>query len=324
VGQDGRLDAKRLASKVREFEDMGVDGVLVPDHMFVSPGEERDGLQGYVEPVTLLAAVGAISEKMVLGTIVSNFGIEEPALLCRRFAELAELYGGERVLLGMGAGWNAEEWRALGMKMPPHNERLGRLEEALAVARALFRDGVATLDGDYLKLQGFPMSPWPARPPRLMVGGGSDRLLGIAGRYADAVDLNGSSRRLAVGGPRPRDADMERRLTTTVADLERSVARVRAAAREVGRPDKLAFSVLISNVVFGGRQDLEAWTRGVTASTGIPEGSLLDCPYVLFGEVAAVTAALVERVERLSLDAIILNEGAALRQFCHNVLPALS
>ena len=112
VGQDGRLDAKRLASKVREFEDMGVDGVLVPDHMFVSPGEERDGLQGYVEPVTLLAAVGAISEKMVLGTIVSNFGIEEPALLCRRFAELAELYGGERVLLGMGAGWNAEEWRA--------------------------------------------------------------------------------------------------------------------------------------------------------------------------------------------------------------------
>src|ERR1041385_6297441 len=119
-----------LARDVRRLEDLGVTGVLVTDHLFMDgPGRPRSETQRPNEPMTVLAAVAALSDRLNIGTIVSNIALLHPALVVRQFAQLAALVVGERVLAGLGAGWNRTEFEALGCTMPKHAERLDRLEE---------------------------------------------------------------------------------------------------------------------------------------------------------------------------------------------------
>src|SRR5438067_11433772 len=191
VSRGGSL--AELRDQVRRLEELGASGFLMHDHLFVTEGKPRPESRKS-EALVVLAAVAALSERLQLGTIVSNVALLHPALLLRQFAQLAVLVGGDRVLAGLGAGWNREEFAALGLRMAPLAERLERLEESARLARALFDRGVATLEGRQIVARDLPLAPLPATPPRLLLGGGSHRLLEIAGRYADALDLNGSSR----------------------------------------------------------------------------------------------------------------------------------
>src|SRR5438067_1869357 len=163
-----------LRAHVGWIEAQGAAGVLIPDHLFVAT---RRGS----EPLVLLAAIATMSDRLRVGTSVSNVGFLHPALVLRQFAQLAVLVGGERVLAGLGAGWNREEFEALGMRMPPFAERMNRLEEAARLARELFDHGIASLEGTQVVARNLPFSPLPDSPPRLFLGGGSDRLLEIAG-----------------------------------------------------------------------------------------------------------------------------------------------
>jgi alkanesulfonate monooxygenase SsuD/methylene tetrahydromethanopterin reductase-like flavin-dependent oxidoreductase (luciferase family) len=293
LGPAGSLDS--LRDRVARFDDLGVTGVLVSDHLFVSLGPERAKAYRPDDPFVVLAAVAALSPRLAVGTLVANVGLSHPALVLRHFAQLAALVGGERVLAGLGAGWNGEEFESLGMRMPSHSARLDRLEEACRLARALFAEGVASLDGSHVVARGLPLAPRPATPPRLLLGGGSDRLLGLAGRHADIVDLNGSSRRQRLGRTTPLRDDRIRRRSTTVADLTASAAIVRAAAAAASRPCP-RFSVTIDSVSFGGD----------------PDPALASCPYVLAGDTAKLRDQLDERVERIGLDALVVPESAHL------------
>jgi alkanesulfonate monooxygenase SsuD/methylene tetrahydromethanopterin reductase-like flavin-dependent oxidoreductase (luciferase family) len=314
-----------LRERVRLLEAIGVSGVFIGDHLFVS-GAGRDTIpERPLEPTTALAAIATLSDRLHIGTSVSNLGFLHPALVLRQFASLAALFGGERVLAGIGAGWNRPEFEALGMRMPSFDERMVRLEEAARLARELFDTGVATVHGSQVVANNLPLRPRPSTPPRLFLGGGSDRLLDIAGRYADALDLNGSSRRSTVAGPDLPAADARRRLSTTVADLEASVERVRTAARSAGRPaDAVKTSVLIGNVEMCSAAEVADVTRRITGEAGLPaQHSLDECPYVLIGEPARMADALLERRERVGLDAVILAGSLDPRPFMEEVFSRL-
>ena len=290
LGPVGDLD--RLRPRIERLDALGVEGVLLPDHLFFAPGGDRADAFRTNDPIVVLGAIAAMSGRLRLGTLVANVGIAHPALILRHFAQLAGLVGGERVLAGIGAGWNTEEFDALGIDMPPHGARLDRLEEACRLARALFDDGIAAIDGDHVVTRDLPVAPRFGVAPKLLLGGGSDRLLEIAGRYADHVDLNGSSRRRPLGRALPLFDDGPRRHATTVADLVDSAARVRSVAEVAGRPHP-ALSVVIDTLTVGRE----------------PDPSLTDCPYVLGGDPARIAAAAAERVERIGLQALVLPES---------------
>jgi alkanesulfonate monooxygenase SsuD/methylene tetrahydromethanopterin reductase-like flavin-dependent oxidoreductase (luciferase family) len=153
---------------------------------------------------------------------------------------------------------------------------------------------------------GPPLKP----PPRLLLGGGSDRLLDIAGRYADVVDLNGSSRRLKLSGPQPVFQDAIRRLTTTVADLEEAVDKVRASASAGGRdPDRIEFSILVSTVRFCSESEIARVEADVCRAAGIDPMPLDDCPYAFVGPPARMHEQLAERAERIRLRHLLIADG---------------
>jgi alkanesulfonate monooxygenase SsuD/methylene tetrahydromethanopterin reductase-like flavin-dependent oxidoreductase (luciferase family) len=330
-------DRARLRDAVAELVDVGATGVSVSDHLFATePGRSRgEHAEPGCDPVTTLAAVAGLTDRLELQTVVMNSAWWHPALLLRGFNQLALLVGGERVTAGLGAGWSTEEFEALGLTMPPFRPRMERLAEVLALARQLADGGPATLEGEHVVARELPQSPRPPCPPRLLVGGGSDRVLDMAGRYVDVLDLHGDPRHGRVAGATMAEAvagDVRRRALTTVADLAARIERVREASERAGRPrDAVRVSTQIWFTAYGSAEDVRTAQATLAADgAGLPGQPLDRSPYLLFGSPARMAEALLERAESYGLDRISLKEGGGARyapdpiRFCREVLPLLA
>jgi len=313
-----------LRARIAEFEAIGVTGILASDHLFVPRPDQRAEGRLPHEPIVTLTTIAALSSRLRVGTIVSNVGFLHPALVLRQFAQMAVLFGGQRIIAGLGAGWSRDEFAALGLRMSEHRARVDRLEEAARLARAMFDSGVGNLEGEYVVARELPLAPRPAVAPRLLLGGGSDRLLEIAGRCADMLDLSGSSRRAPVAGRDLSQADLQRRLTTTVQDLEQSVRRVRAASRAAGRAaDAVAIMLLINYLEVCRDDQVNERARAIAAAAGLGDYPLDDCPYVLLGSPERIAAMLAERCARLEVRGLTLTNNIHPRPLCEEILPRL-
>jgi alkanesulfonate monooxygenase SsuD/methylene tetrahydromethanopterin reductase-like flavin-dependent oxidoreductase (luciferase family) len=275
------LTRNRFADAIQEIQDCGATGVSVNDHIFATyDGRQRShSSTATCDPLTTLAVVAGLSDHLAVEAIVVNTAWIHPALVLRQFLQLAQFLGGERVTAGLGAGWSREEFDALGFTMPPFAARMARLHEVLRAARTLFESGIASIEGQHITLRDLPLSPRPATPPMLLVGGGSDRVLAMAGQYADVIDLHGHPGRGKVIGTTMNEArrgDVLRRALTTVDDLVERMELVDHATREAGRaPSSVSVSGSIFYTAFGSRsavenaeQDLEALSRRSSPARG--------------------------------------------------------
>lgn len=294
-----------LRASVLGWEALGVAGVLVSDHLFFSaePGEE--GVVRPPDPVVVLSALGTLSGRMAFGSIVANVGLLHPALVIRHFAQLAALFGGERVLAGLGAGWNGEEFAALGTPMSDHSARLDRLAETCQLWRELFTEGFASIDGKEVVVRDLPLAPVPVRPPRLMLGGGSRRLLEIAGKFADHIDLNATSRARPLRRLPSRRDDLLRKLSTTIADVEAAVEILDGAAKAAGRRPQDVRRSIMAMVL---SEDAEALGTGLAETRVDPT----DCAYILPAEPEKMVSAIAERQRRLGLSVLFASDGPHL------------
>jgi alkanesulfonate monooxygenase SsuD/methylene tetrahydromethanopterin reductase-like flavin-dependent oxidoreductase (luciferase family) len=162
-----------------------------------------------------------------------------------------------------------------------------------------------------------------------LVGGGSDRIMQIAGRYADVLDLHGSANRTKLTGRTFAERHVREYQAvglTTVEDHVDHVRQVRAASRAAGRSDNaVSFSVQLQHVGFGARSEVQKVEEELCARWSLPPThSLAENPYVLLGEPQEMADTLAERHERFGLDQIILKESPDPLNFCRKVLPLLS
>jgi probable F420-dependent oxidoreductase len=173
------VDARRLADTARTAESIGYSGLVMPDH-----------LVGQHAPIPVLAAVVAVTERLRIGTFVSNVDLRHPAVVAQDFASLDVLSGG-RLEIGIGAGWNRPEYDAVGLPFDRVPTRAARLTEAVAVLKGCFGDGPFSFAGDYYRITEHDGQPKPVQRPHppLLVGGGGRLTLALAGRQADIVGL---------------------------------------------------------------------------------------------------------------------------------------
>lgn len=164
-----------------ELEALGFDSFWLNDHLYGIPMPSIPILEAW----TALTAVGAITERCELGLLVSPPGFRNPALHAKMAATLDRITNG-RVIVGLGAGWYAQEFESYGYRFPPVGERLDQLEEAIRVMRLLWTEETATFRGRAFRLDSAICEPKPVRPPPILVGGGGEkRLLRIAAEHAD-------------------------------------------------------------------------------------------------------------------------------------------
>jgi probable F420-dependent oxidoreductase len=188
VPGESPLRFKTIAEYARRAEALGFDSLWVSDHVSLSI-EKYGGPKGEFfayEPLTTLAAVAGVTTSARLGTLVLCEALRPASVLAKALATLDRLCGG-RLDIGIGAGWYAPDYEAVGLAVPSPGERLDRLREALAVLDALLPGGPATLDGKAHRVReatNLPPAEQSPRPP-LFVGGKGDRLLRLAAEMAD-------------------------------------------------------------------------------------------------------------------------------------------
>jgi alkanesulfonate monooxygenase SsuD/methylene tetrahydromethanopterin reductase-like flavin-dependent oxidoreductase (luciferase family) len=137
-----------------------------------------------VEQWTILAAAAGATSKIGLGTFITNVMNRHPAVIAR-MASTLQLASAGRFTLGIGIGGNPKEHAAYGIDFPDVSERADRLEEAIAVIRALWSGGPVSRDSRFYPLAEAHAFPVPEPAPRILVGAASPRGLRIAARLGD-------------------------------------------------------------------------------------------------------------------------------------------
>jgi len=139
----------------------------------------------------LLAAVAMATERIRLCPLVYNNDLRHPAVLAQELASLDVLSGG-RAVVGIGAGWNEPEYRAIGMPYDTAGTRIDRMVEAIAIMRGLFADGPFSFQGRFYTITDMDGGPKPVQKPHppFLVGGTRERVLRLAAREGDIVGID--------------------------------------------------------------------------------------------------------------------------------------
>src|SRR5215212_2482886 len=116
----------------------------VSDHM-------QFGEDPVMESWTRLTYLAALFPHLKIGHLVLGQGYRNPALLAKMAATLQQLSGG-RFILGLGAGWHEEEYRAYGYGFPSPGTRVAQLDEAIQIIRALWTQSPATFHGKHYSI----------------------------------------------------------------------------------------------------------------------------------------------------------------------------
>lgn len=149
-----------------------------------------DGAIDNLECLSTLIYLAAAYPRFKVGTLVLGQSYRNPALVAKMAANIQILSGG-RMILGLGAGWKEDEYRAYGYPFPPTRVRMAQLEEAVQVIRALWTQQPATFEGRYYQIHDAYCAPRPSPAiPLLIGGGGEQRTLSIVARNADWWNFN--------------------------------------------------------------------------------------------------------------------------------------
>jgi len=189
----------QVLASARHAEATDWDGVWFADHFMPNFGADTDPLG---ECWTTLAALAATVPRVRLGSLVAGNTYRHPAVLANMAATVDQISQG-RLVLGLGAGWQENEHTAYGLDFGTVRSRLDRLEEACAVITGLLTQERTDFAGVHYTLVDAPMVPkgFEGRKVPLLVGGGGEqRTMRIAARYADEWNIWGTPETLAAKG----------------------------------------------------------------------------------------------------------------------------
>lgn len=276
------------AATARRVEANGYATPCMPDH-----------LDDQWAPMPALAAAAAATTTLRIATMVLDNDFRHPVVLAKEAATL-DLVSGGRFELGMGAGWQDSDYRHSGITQDSADTRVERLGEALVVIKSLLAGERCSFAGRHYSITDLAGTPLPVQRPHppVLVGGGSRRVLTVAGRQADIVSLNFDLRSGAVGpeiGP------------TGTADA--TVAKLAWVADAAGpRFAQLELSVRVFVAVVTDRR--AEVVAGLATGFGITPDEVLGTPHVLVGSVDQIVDDLVRRREELGLSYVVFSGGA--------------
>ncbi len=304
VQQHG-FPAGSWVESVRRVETLGFSSVFLPDHF----GTQWD-------PMTALPAVAAVTERLKVGALVYDVDYRHPVIYAKASATLHLLSGG-RHEFGLGAGWMEDDYQQAGMTYDRPGLRIERLDEALQIIRMMWEQERSSFEGKHYRIDGIAQAtelPKGERP-KILIGGGGKRLLGLAGRHADIVGINPS---LPEG----------RVINTTAADLapervREKVGWVREAASKAGRdPDEIELNSLVFVVAI--TDDPSSIRQALASSSGMTEDEVADCPLFLTGSAAEIRDRLEKRREQTGISYVVIQNGEHLEPFAESVLAPLA
>jgi F420-dependent oxidoreductase-like protein len=280
-GQEG-VTWPQWTALARACEEHGVPALFRSDHYLELGGEHPE--RGSLDAWTTLAALGAITTTLRLGTLVSPATFRHPSLLAKVVATADHISDG-RVTLGIGAGWHEREHEAFGFPFAAIRERMDVLEEQLQVVLGAWADGPFGFDGEHYRLRDLEAQPKPVQrphPPVIIGGNAGPRSAALAARYADEYNT----------------------VFATTDEVRERRANVERACERAGR-EPLPFSMMTGVLVGRDRAELEERARRLVGVIGgdasaflaePPSGWIVGTVDEAAERIAALADAGVERI----------------------------
>ncbi|WP_137145431.1 TIGR03621 family F420-dependent LLM class oxidoreductase [Mycolicibacterium sp. CR10] len=276
-------DGAAWVAELRRLEDLGFDTVTVSHHL-------TNGWQ--LAPIPAMAFAAASTTRLRVQSLVVQNPLQHPALLAKDIATIDRLSCG-RVELGLGAGWLAQDYAALGVPFESTPTRIAQLAEAVTIIRDYFTTETVDFAGRYYhvdNLEALPRCVQQPNPP-ILIGAGGPRMLDLAGRCADIV---GVQARMMHGS-----IDDDAVADLSAIALQAKITRIRDAAAGVGRATpRLQFSVSYLHVTDSDAPPRHStWTKAVVANMD----TLAESPAVLVGTAAECAEKVLEHSRRFGI-----------------------
>jgi len=275
--------------QARMAEGLGYSTLYVSDHLDAQFG-----------PLVATTVAAEATSTLHVGFGVLNNDLRNPVVLAKEIATLGLAAEG-RVEVGLGAGWLRSDYEEAGIEYDAPAVRVDRLAESLAVMKTLWSEGKATSAGTHYAVGDAHCDPRPASPPRVIVGGGSRRILTVAAEHADTVGVNTSLASGEKGGDLASQA--------TFDHFDRCLAWVREGAGDRFSSIELQIMAFATKVVASRRAAVRTATM-----LGLPGEDALELPIVLLGTPDELCEQLLKRRERWGFTNIVV-PGEAMESF---------
>ncbi len=178
----GREHTQNIISYLDTLDGV-YESVWLGDHFTESMLTTMDA--DILECLTTLSYLSAKFPDLYFGPLTLASSFRNPAFLAKISSTLSVLSGG-KFILGMGAGWNEEEYRQYGYDFPSNKVRIKQMEEAIQIIRLLWTQDEVTFKGKYYRVENAYCNPKPDPLPPILIGGGGEKYtLKVTARYAD-------------------------------------------------------------------------------------------------------------------------------------------
>lgn len=277
---------KAWTEMARKAESLGYSTLHLADHL-LGPGPalaRTNHPPQNLAPVPAMAHAAAVTTDLKVGCRVFCIDYRQPVVLIKE-AMTIDLLSDGRLELGLGAGWLQDEYAAVGLEFDPPGRRIDRLDDVIAALKAFRGDGEMNLSNRAVNWAEFEGLPKPVGPAPLMVGGGSPRILRLAGREADIVSLNFNNRAGVIG---PDGVQ-----TSSEEETQKKVGWVKAGAGDRFTDIELEIGAYFTVVTDKAAEAV----AGFAAMFGLSEDEMRRHPHALFGSVDEICEELIRRRE---------------------------
>lgn len=291
----------------RAAEGNGYSCLSVADHYF-GPGKALTEASHPVQnlaAIPAMAAAAAVTDTILIGSRVMCVDYHQPVVLAKSLATIDVLSGG-RLEAGLGAGWITSEYEAMGIPMDRAGIRIDRMIEYVELVRSFFAGEDLDQKGEHVTVTDMAAVPAAVQEggPRIMIGGGSPRVLRTAGRLADVVSINfdnsaGKIGAKGIGSGTPSGT------ADKIAWIDQGAAE-RTEGGEV-EPPELEIGAYFTTVTPDGAG--EATREKVGAAFGMSGEDLAAYPHALVGSVDEICETLQQRRDDYGIS--YLTVGAA-------------
>jgi probable F420-dependent oxidoreductase len=275
----------------RRAEELGYDTLFTTDHHF-GPGEIA-AASGHrpvdVAPISAMTMAAAVTSSIKVGCRVFGVDYHQPVVLAKELATVDFLSKG-RLVAAIGAGWVKAEYDGLGIHQDKPSVRIERLSEVIDVLRAHWGCEPIDIKGKHVSVGGFAGAPKPAQDHiPLMIGGGAEKILTLAGQKADIVSFNFNNSAGKLGASSVASATEDETLQKIQWVKDAAGARFADLELEIG-----AYFISVTD-------DRQAAADALGGRFGVSGDAILAHPHALIGSVDQICETLEERRARLGV-----------------------
>lgn len=311
----------RAKSWAERADALGFYSVSVADHMFTRTNFlnfERTPQQPQMECYTMLGAIAAVTRRVRLVPFITPMIFRSPALLAKMFSSLDQISGG-RMIAGLGAGWQREEFESYGYGLPSNAERIERLEEGIKILKAMWTEEEPSFHGRHYTIEkayNFPKPVQKPHPPILM-GGSGKKILEVAARQAEIMNL--------IAAVYQGSIEVSQQVGFDNRQLHKKIAQLHTLARAAGRdPDSIELSGFPLVLMSESKSEADAMAKSAGDAAGISDlDEVRRLPMSLIGTPDEIKRELRSRIEEFNITYHFMAIGSpdAVNLFATKVMP---